>query len=48
MIKTSFRFFEDIPVRAVWKEETYKWWILNNTLKEEKSEFDLDDDNDED
>ena len=25
MIKTSIRFFEDIPVRAVWDEETSKW-----------------------
>lgn len=27
MIKTSIRFFEDIPVRAVWDEETSKWWF---------------------
>lgn len=25
MIKTSIRFFEDIPVRAVWDDETSKW-----------------------
>lgn len=24
--KTSIRFFEDIPVRAVWDEESSKWW----------------------
>ena len=27
MIKTSIRFFDDIPVRAVWNEETSKWWF---------------------
>lgn len=27
MLKTSIRFFEDIPVRAVWDEETSKWWF---------------------
>lgn len=27
MIKTSIRFFEDIPVRAVWESETSKWWL---------------------
>ena len=27
MIKTSIRFFEDIPVRAVWDEGTSKWWF---------------------
>ena len=27
MIKTSIRFFEDIPVRAVWDEDTSKWWF---------------------
>ena len=26
MQKTSIRFFENIPVRAVWEEETSKWW----------------------
>lgn len=25
MVKTSIRFFEDIPVRAVWDNETIKW-----------------------
>ena len=25
--KTSIRFFEDVPVRAVWEEETSKWWF---------------------
>lgn len=27
MIKTSIRFFDDIPVRAVWDEKTSKWWF---------------------
>ncbi len=27
MIKTSIRFFEDIPVRAVWNDENSKWWF---------------------
>ena len=27
MQKTSIRFFEDIPVRAVWDEESAKWWF---------------------
>jgi len=27
MIKTSIRFFDDIPVRAVWDEGTSKWWF---------------------
>lgn len=27
MIKTSIRFFENIPVRAVWEDETSKWWF---------------------
>ena len=27
MIKTSIRFFENIPVRAVWDDETSKWWF---------------------
>ena len=27
MHKTSIRFFENIPVRAVWEEETSKWWF---------------------
>jgi len=26
-MKTSIRFFEDIPVRAVWDEGTSKWWF---------------------
>ena len=41
MTKTSIRFFDDIPVRAVWNEETSKWWFcavdiaeaLTNTKK---------------
>ncbi len=27
MIKTSIRFFENIPVRAVWNNDTSKWWF---------------------
>ena len=27
MQKTSIRFFENIAVRAVWEEETSKWWF---------------------
>lgn len=27
MIKTSIRFFENIPVRAIWDEESSKWWF---------------------
>lgn len=34
MIKTSIRFFEDIPVRAVWDEETSKWWFCATDVAE--------------
>ncbi len=27
MIKTSIRFFESVPVRSVWDEETSRWWL---------------------
>ena len=27
MLKTSIRFFENIPVRAVWDDESSKWWF---------------------
>lgn len=27
MVKTSIRFFDDIPVRAVWNEENFKWYF---------------------
>ena len=27
MLKTSIRFFEDIPVRSVWDDGTSKWWF---------------------
>ena len=27
VIKTSIRFFDDIPVRAVWDEQSSKWWF---------------------
>ncbi len=27
MIKTSIRFFENIPVRSVWNDETSTWWF---------------------
>ena len=27
MIKTSIRFFNNVPVRSVWDEETSRWWL---------------------
>ena len=27
MAKTSIRFFENIPVRSIWDEETFSWWL---------------------
>lgn len=27
MIKTSIRFFDNVPVRSVWEEETSRWWL---------------------
>lgn len=27
MVKTSIRFFENIPVRSVWEEESSRWWL---------------------
>ena len=27
MIKTSIRFFDDIPVRSVWDDATSRWWF---------------------
>ena len=27
MIKTSIRFFNNVPVRSIWDEETYRWWL---------------------
>lgn len=33
-IKTSIRFFEDIPVRAVWDDETSKWWFCAMDIAE--------------
>lgn len=27
MIKTSIRFFENVPVRSVWDAETSRWWL---------------------
>jgi len=27
MIKTSIRFFDNVPVRSVWDEETLRWWL---------------------
>ena len=26
-VKTSIRFFDDMPVRSVWDDETSQWWI---------------------
>ena len=34
MQKTSIRFFEDIPVRAVWDEESSKWWFCAADIAE--------------
>ena len=34
MIKTSIRFFEDIPVRAVWDDESSKWWFCAMDIAE--------------
>ena len=27
MIKTSIRFFDNVPVRSVWNEENSRWWL---------------------
>ena len=27
MIKTSIRFFDDMPVRSVWDDATSRWWF---------------------
>lgn len=34
MTKTSIRFFEDIPVRAVWDDESSKWWFCAADIAE--------------
>ena len=34
MPKTSIRFFEDIPVRAVWDEDSSKWWFCAMDIAE--------------
>ncbi len=34
MQKTSIRFFEDIPVRAVWDDESSKWWFCAADIAE--------------
>lgn len=34
MQKTSIRFFEGIPVRAVWDEESAKWWFCAMDIAE--------------
>ncbi len=34
MQKTSIRFFEDVPVRAVWDEESSKWWFCATDIAE--------------
>ena len=34
MIKTSIRFFENIPVRAVWDDESSKWWFCAMDIAE--------------
>ncbi len=32
--KTSLRFFENIPIRAVWDEESSKWWFRTMDIAE--------------
>ena len=32
--KTSIRFFENVPVRAVWDDETSKWWFCATDIAE--------------
>lgn len=34
MIKTSVRFFENVPVRAVWDDETSQWWFCAMDIAE--------------
>ena len=34
MQRTSIRFFEDIPVRAVWDEESSEWWFCAMDIAE--------------
>lgn len=34
MLKTSIRFFENIPVRAVWDEVSSKWWFCATDIAE--------------
>lgn len=33
-LKTSIRFFENVPVRAVWDSETSKWWYAAADIAE--------------
>ena len=33
-MKTSIRFFEDVPVRAVWDDDTSKWWFCAMDIAE--------------
>ena len=37
MQKTSIRFFEDIPVRAVWDDESSKWWFCASDNENDQS-----------
>ena len=32
--KTSIRFFEDVPMRAVWDDESAKWWFCAMDIAE--------------
>ena len=34
VIKTSIRFFDNIPVRAVWNDESSKWWFCAVDISE--------------
>ena len=37
--KTSIRFFENIPVRAVWDDESSKWWFCAMDIAEAFTKF---------
>lgn len=37
--KTSLRFFENIPVCAVWDEESTKWWFCAMDIAEALTKF---------
>ena len=41
MIKTSIRFFEDIPVRAVWNDDDSKWWFCADEAPKSAVDYNL-------